>query len=298
MEKRDAWSPRKTLALSPVQSASCLRTRSNWRHWDTARDSAWNRCFAGRTLRRVWSASSRTRSVLLTVDLDRLELEPRGRLLDVGCGEGRHCFGALERDARVVGLDMDAEALHRAAPALSYRAAELGGSGVLMRGDAFSLPFPDGVFDSAICSEVMEHVHDVDAAARELARVLRRGAVCAVTVPTATSERLYLHLGDEYFESPGGHIRIFSPAQLRDHLRRAGLRPLSVGFAHGFHTPYWALRSVVGLSRSDAHPMVRAYRQFLLMATESKALDWIEKRVLNFVCPKSLVIYARNEPIS
>ncbi len=233
--------------------------------------------------------------MLLTVDLDRLELSPEDRLLDVGCGEGRHCFGALERGARVVGIDVDAEALLRSAAALRYRAGELGRSGALLRGDAFSLPFPDASFDAAICSEVMEHVHDVDAAARELVRVLRPGARCAITVPTAPSEWMYLHLGDEYFETPGGHIRIFSPRTLRDHLVRAGLRPLSVGFAHAFHTPYWALRSLVGLSVSDDHPWVRAYRHFLLMATASPVLDWVETRILNFICPKSLVIYARRE---
>ncbi len=233
--------------------------------------------------------------MLLTVDLERLELRPGARVLDVGCGEGRHCFGALERGAQVVGLDLDATALGRAAPALRYRAAELGGNAAMMRGDAFALPFPDATFDAAVCSEVMEHVHDVDGAARELARVLRRDAVCAVTVPTAPSEWLYLHLGDEYFESPGGHIRIFRPARLRDHLARAGLRPLSVGFAHGFHTPYWALRSLVGLARSDTHPWVQAYRQFLLMATTSRVMDWVERHVLDYVCPKSLVIYARRE---
>lgn len=233
--------------------------------------------------------------MLLTVDLDRLELRSDARLLDVGCGEGRHCFGALERGARVVGVDVDSAALRRAAPALRYRAAELGRSGTLMRGDAFALPFRDAAFDCVICSEVMEHVHDVDAAARELARVLRRDAICAVTVPTAPSEWLFLRLGDEYFETPGGHIRIFSPRVLRGHLQKAGLRPLSVGFAHAFHTPYWALRSLVGLSISDDNRWVQAYRRFLLMATESRVVDWVEKRLLNFVCPKSLVIYARRE---
>ena len=39
--------------------------------------------------------------MLLTVDLERLRLRHGERLLDAGCGEGRHCFGALERGARV-----------------------------------------------------------------------------------------------------------------------------------------------------------------------------------------------------
>ena len=39
--------------------------------------------------------------MLLTVDLERLELRPGELVLDAGCGEGRHCFGALDRGAVV-----------------------------------------------------------------------------------------------------------------------------------------------------------------------------------------------------
>lgn len=231
--------------------------------------------------------------MLLTVDLTRLELRVGARLLDLGCGEGRHCFGALEYGAEVVGLDLDPASLCRAVGPLQLRAKEKGSRAALFCGDAFALPFPDASFDAAICAEVMEHVHDVDAAAAELARVLRPGARCAVTVPTATSEILYRHLGDAYFESPGGHIRIFSPRQLARVLARAGLTPTGVGFAHGFHTPYWALRSLVGLERSGDHPWVRAYGRFLLRATRSPTLAWIERHILDRLCPKSLVLYAR-----
>jgi len=231
--------------------------------------------------------------VLLTVDLAQLEVGPGDRLLDVGCGEGRHCFGALERGARVVGLDLDPKSLRAGSGPLRARAREVGGFGAMLRGDAFRLPFPDASFDRAICSEVMEHVHDYRAAARELARVVRPGGRAAVTVPTATSEHLYLRLGDDYFESPGGHIRIFRPRELADALRAAGLRPTGLGFAHGFHTAYWALRSAVGLPTSDSNRLVQLYRVFLIKATTSRWLDRLEKRLLNYLCPKSLVIYAR-----
>ncbi|MEB2343645.1 MAG: class I SAM-dependent methyltransferase [Deltaproteobacteria bacterium] len=231
--------------------------------------------------------------MLLTVDLDRLRVRPGDRLLDVGCGEGRHCFGALERGAQVFGLDLDRDALRKGHGPLRARARERGGVGAMLRGDAFRLPFRDATFDRAICSEVMEHVHDFPGAARELARVVRPGGSVAVTVPTATSEALYLRLGDDYFESPGGHIRIFRPRDLAEALRGAGLAPSGIGFAHGFHTPYWALRSIVRLPSSDANPLVQAYRLFLIEATTSRLLDRFEKRVLDRICPKSLVLYTR-----
>jgi SAM-dependent methyltransferase len=230
--------------------------------------------------------------VLLTVDLERLRVGPGDLLLDAGCGEGRHCFGALERGARVVGLDLDRASLRQGGGPLRARGRELGRLASVLQADAFALPFRDGCFDRVICAEVMEHVHDYRAAARELARVLRPGGRLAVTIPTATSEWLYLRLGDEYFESPGGHIRVFSPRELARALAAAGLRSEGAGFAHGLHTPYWALRCVVGLARAERSPLVRAYRWLLIRAAVSRALDRLEKRVLDWICPKSVILYA------
>ena len=230
--------------------------------------------------------------MLLTVDLERLRIGRGDLLLDAGCGEGRHCFGALERGARVIGLDLDRDSLRRGGGPLRARGREVGRLAGVLQGDAFSLPFRDASFDRVICAEVMEHVHDYRGAARELARVLRPGGRLAVTIPTATSEWLYLRLGDDYFESPGGHIRIFRPRELARALAAAGLCTEGAGFAHGLHTPYWALRSLVGLPGADASRWVRAYRFLLIRAAVSRAIDWLEKHVLNWICPKSVILYA------
>jgi SAM-dependent methyltransferase len=229
--------------------------------------------------------------VLLTVDLERLDVRPGHRLLDAGCGEGRHCFGALERGARVVGLDLDYASLRAAVGGLRQRAKDNDSMGEMLQGDAFHLPFADASFDRVICAEVMEHVHDYVGAARELARVTRPNGRIAVTIPTATSEHLYLRLGDHYFESPGGHIRIFRPRQLAEGLAQAGFATEGVGFAHAIHTPYWMLRSAVGLPDADAFRLVRMYRWLLIRATTSPFMARLEK-VLDYVCPKSLILYA------
>jgi SAM-dependent methyltransferase len=237
--------------------------------------------------------------VLLTVDLDRLRVRPGETLLDAGCGEGRHCFGALERGARVIGLDLDLPSLAGSVGRLRERAGELGSLGAMIQGDTFHLPFADETFDRVICSEVMEHVHDFRAAARELARVTKPDGVVAVTIPTATSEHLYLRVGDDYFESPGGHIRIFRPRELSKGLAAAGLATIGVGFAHALHTPYWVLRSVAGLPRADMSRLVRAYHHFLIRATGSPWLTRLEQ-ILNFCFPKSLILYAekrRKRPV-
>jgi SAM-dependent methyltransferase len=229
--------------------------------------------------------------VLLTVDLERLDVRPGELLLDAGCGEGRHCFGALERGARVVGIDLDEASLRAGSGALASRGQELGRLSAMLQADAFRLPFRSETFDRVICAEVMEHVHDFRGAARELARVTRPGGRVAVTIPTATSEHLYLRVGDDYFESPGGHIRIFRPRELARGLAAAGLYTTGVGFAHALHTPYWVLRSLAGLPSADESSWVRGYRLFLIRAVKSRLLTRLES-LLNYVCPKSLILYA------
>ncbi len=97
----------------PACSTSCSPTPRAARRWVATRGRACSACSAGRTPPRSSRTSSRKRDVLLTVDLDQLGVSAGDRLLDVGCGEGRHCFGALERGARVVGLDLDLPSLRK-----------------------------------------------------------------------------------------------------------------------------------------------------------------------------------------
>jgi methyltransferase family protein len=135
----------------------------------------------------------------------------------------------------------------------------------------------------------MEHVHDYGAAARELARVVRPRGTVAVTIPTAITEWGYLFATRRYFESPGGHIRVFRPRDLALALARAGVRVDGVGFAHAFHSPYWGVRALIGLDDEQAPP-TRAFRAFLVKAAFSRTWSRIE-RVFDRVWPKSLVLY-------
>ncbi len=228
---------------------------------------------------------------MLTVDLDRLGLARGDWLLDAGCGGGRHCFGALDRGVNVVGLDLDVPSLRIARAGIHERRGRATDKlhGGVLQGDVFHLPFPDGAFDRVICSEVMEHVHDYGAAARELARVLRPGGTLGVTIPTAITEWLYLAATRHYFESPGGHIRVFSPRELARALARAGMQVDGVGFAHAFHSPYWLVRAVIGLDDERAAP-TRAFRAFLVRAAFSRRWSRVE-RMFDWVWPKSLVLY-------
>jgi SAM-dependent methyltransferase len=244
---------------------------------------------------------------VLTVDYDKLGLRPGDRLLDLGCGAGRHAFQALRLGARVVAFDYDEAELKDVAGMAEAMSTTEGlpatARSSCVRGDATRLPYPDDIFDRIIAAEVLEHIPDDETAIAELARVLRPGGTMAVTVPAWLAEKLCWALSDDYHAPavPGGHVRIYNESGLRAKLRATGLRPGGSHHAHGIHSPYWWLRCAVGPT-NDEHPLVKAYHGVLVWDIAGTQ-PWsrftrLADRLLSPVIGKSIVIYARKPAAS
>jgi len=88
------------------------------------------------------------------------------RVLDVGCGKGR--FARILKDrhpqAEVWGLDISAEMLRYVPQGIQTR-----------QGVMTDLPFDDGWFDAVYATESLEHAVEIEAAVREMCRVVRAG---------------------------------------------------------------------------------------------------------------------------
>lgn len=233
---------------------------------------------------------------MLTVEFDLLDVRPGHRVLDLGCGAGRHTYAALERGAEVVGVDLDGPLLNdvaemSAAVVASGEVPDTAAASFLC-GDATRLPFATGSFDRIIVSEVLEHIPNDAGALQEIARVLGDDGRAAISVPRWWPERICWALSDEYHANDGGHVRIYRSDELVEKLRSQGLVPRRVHHAHALHAPYWWLKCASGV-RDEEAPLPKLYHRLLVWQIESRArsIQALEK-ALNPVLGKSVVVYA------
>jgi SAM-dependent methyltransferase len=128
---------------------------------------------------------------VITVDFDRLGVRAGERVLDLGCGFGRHAYEAMRRGASVVACDLGLAELKEVLSvyAAMQQEGELPDAVACLaaNGDGTRLPFADASFDRVMASEVLEHIPDDVAAFDELARVLRPGGVLAISTPSRFS---------------------------------------------------------------------------------------------------------------
>ena len=232
---------------------------------------------------------------MLTVDFDRIGVGPGTKVIDVGCGAGRHSFEAYRRGADVIAFDQDVAELGNVSTFLRAMAetgeAPASAKAEAVNGDALALPYPDGTFDCVIASEILEHVPADDAVIDELIRVLKVGGALVITVPRWLPERLCWLLSDEYHSNEGGHVRIYRASELRAKIARAGMAFQHSHYAHGLHTPFWWLKCLVGVSRAS-HPAVAAYHKLLVwdIVRRPRLTRWAES-VLNPLVGKSVALY-------
>ncbi len=104
---------------------------------------------------------------------------------------------------------------------LSFRALrtlkDLNGRGHYVVADGTRLPFASSSVSHVICSEVLEHVEDDQAAIDELARVLKIGGRAYITVP---HRKFYFAADDRYVH----HFRRYEIDEMTLKLENAGLR--------------------------------------------------------------------------
>jgi ubiquinone/menaquinone biosynthesis C-methylase UbiE len=238
---------------------------------------------------------------VLTMRFEHLALGPGSRVLDVGCGGGRHTRQTrLMPGVHAIALDLGVEEVRETARMLrelDELPVEYGGTvpgagqWMAMRGSVYELPFPDASFDCVIISEVLEHLHEDRRALREMSRVLKPGGVLAASVPREGPEAVCWALSKRYRNTPGGHVRIYRRNKLRQMLSDEGYDVFASHFAHALHSPYWWLKCAVGVDNESATP-VKLYHELLVW--DMMKGPWITRLAETLLSPfigKSVVFY-------
>jgi ubiquinone/menaquinone biosynthesis C-methylase UbiE len=238
----------------------------------------------------------------------RAELLPSGaasRVLDVGCGDGRHIVEAARRGCFAVGVDYDAGELRKARGRFGAHLVDL------IAADASRLPFRDGAFDAVICTETLEHLGDDVGAIGEIARVLRDGGALHGAVPSHFTEIPFWMLSRGYHETPGGHVRIYAPAVLFRRLRDAGLCIRSYRYVHFIDSLVWLRFCVTDFLR-PSRPRTGYEAAILIAVAAERGVPSWRRRLREaigtsrfiaaidtagaFIWPKSLTFVARRRP--
>jgi len=161
-----------------------------------------------------------------------LELQPGLTVLDCGMGMGFYsrAISELFPDTAVYGIDYEQKVL-------LYAQQQLAGRRVaIARGDIHHLPFAAESFDRVVMSEVLEHLTDDSEALHQVARVMKRGAILALTVPNQHYPYWYdpiSRVAEDVFHRPirqgpfagiwANHERLYTRQQVVDVIAAAGL---------------------------------------------------------------------------
>lgn len=120
-----------------------------------------------------WLIDRAMRSAVLAPYRHGAVVPARGRILEIGIGSGHNLGLYGEAAAEVVGIDVSAGLLARAAREAARRHARVH----LVRADAASLPFAEASFDAAVLTWTLCSLPEPEAALAGIRRVLKPGGV-------------------------------------------------------------------------------------------------------------------------
>ena len=139
---------------------------------------------------------------------------PGGRMLDVGCGNGRYLATLRALGWQAQGVEFSAEGV---------RVCRLSGLSV-HHGDLASAAFDAGAFDLVTVRHVIEHIAEPHPFMAELARILKPGGRLHLETPNSEALGRAWFGPNWYHNDVPRHLILYSPANLERLASSHGLR--------------------------------------------------------------------------
>ncbi len=123
----------------------------------------------------------------ITLGLDLLRGSKFNKLVEIGYGSGFLMPYWTNISKEVFGLDIDAEPEKVSQDLRKFFDRALH----LTKGDMLSMPYQDGTFDCLVAFSIMEHIKDIEAAVREISRVVKPGGKILIGMPAVNKAMDY-----------------------------------------------------------------------------------------------------------
>ncbi len=181
---------------------------------------------------------------------DRLTQIQANRVLDLGCGSGRHLIYLLKRGFEMYGFDQSPNGLALTREWLLQENL----SADLRQGSFYDpLPYPAAFFDGILSTQAIHHarIADIRRAAQEIARITRPGGLLFLVVPSKNPK--------------------FDPNKIKQ-IEPDTFIPLDgdeAGLPHHLFNPQSLAETFAGFEAIDLHPDHRSHHVFTARRKES-----------------------------
>tara|TARA_B100000287_G_scaffold103636_1_gene95869 strand:+ start:56 stop:751 length:696 start_codon:yes stop_codon:yes gene_type:complete len=228
-----------------------------------------------------------------TFNFNLLNLKKIKKVIDVGCGNGRHLksLGFKLTDSEIIGIDQSAPEITKLNKEFDESVCKNGNAYKFITGDIREMDVPDNSQDLVVCSEVLEHVPNFEAVLEECYRILKPGSVMLVSVPSYFPESLCWKYSKKYMQTPGGHIRIFKKNFLKERFKALNLKLFKHHREHALHSIYWIIRARNNMEENN---FLKSFHNLLVRQMFGQAkFSFALEKLLNPFFGKSECFYLR-----
>jgi len=173
------------------------------------------------------------------------------RVLDLGCGAGRHCVLLAKKNFEILGVDVSNSALKIAR---QWVKAENLKNTTFLKAAMTSMPFRDSHFGAVVSVSVIHHAlkRDIIATIREISRILKKNGVFIANLASVNDPRYA-----EGEEVETGTFRILEDFEEK-----------SFEELHHFFTKEEALKLLSGFAKAKVEPLKDKLHYWKVMAVK------------------------------